>query len=170
MLINLAANIKGKIYWASRLLNVIGTVVVMSMMLLITVDVILRNTINRPIQGSFEIVEFMMAVLVFCFFANGQREKGNVNVEMFVRRLSVKARRILNIFNYFLATGFFILVTIQMFRETYSIYSRYDVSPSLHIPEYPFMLAASVGVLFLSLVLLVDLFVAIFDAKPKENM
>lgn len=169
MLIKLAVNIKGKIYWASRILNVIGTVVVLAMMLLIVVDVILRNAINMPIQGSFEVVEFMMAVLVFCFFANAQREKGNVNVEMFVRKLSVKARRFLNIFNYFFATGFFALVTMQMFRETYAIYLRYDVSPALHIPEYPFMLAASIGVLFLTLVLLVDFFVALFNAKPNED-
>lgn len=170
MLIKLAANAKDKIYWASRLLNIIGTVVVMAMMLLIVVDVILRNTINMPIQGSFEIVEFMMAVLVFFFFANGQREKGNVSVDMFVRKLSLRVRRILNSFNYFLATGFFVLVTMQMFRETYAIYSRYDVSPALHIPEFPFMLAASIGVLFLTLVLLVDFLVALFNAKPNENI
>lgn len=169
MLFKAAANVKEKIYKASRLLNVIGTVVVMSMMLLIVVDVTLRNAVNKPVQGSFEIVEFMMAVLVFCFFANGQREKGNVNVEMFVRRLSPKVIRILNVFNYFLATGFFTLVTIQMFRETYSVFQRYDVSPSLHIPEYPFMLAASIGVLVLTLVLLVDLFTALFNINQSEN-
>lgn len=169
MLTKLAANIKEKIYWASRVLNVIGTVVVMSMMCLIVVDVILRNTINKPVQGSFEIVEFMMAVLVFCFFANGQMEKGNVSVEMFVRNLSPKVRRLLNIFNYFLASGFFTLVTIQMFRESYAIYSRYDVSPSLHIPEYPFFFAASVGAMFLTLILYVDFFSALFNVQPKEN-
>lgn len=169
MLIKLAVNIKGKIYWASRILNVIGTVVIMAMTLLIVVDVILRNTNNMPIQGSFEVVEFMMAVLVFSFFANAQREKGNVNVEMFVRKLSVRVQRLLNVFNYFLVTGFFALVTMQMFRKTFAIYSRYDVSPALHIPEYPFMLAASIGVLFLTLVLLVDFFAVLFNAKPNEN-
>lgn len=159
---------KRVIYKASRILNTLGTVVVMALMLLIVVDVILRNLFNSPIQGSFEIVEFMMVVLVFFFFANGQIEKGNVAVDMFVRKLPTGIRRFLNTINYFIATVFFAIVTVQLGRECYDVFSRLDVSPSLHIPKYPFILAATIGALFLTLVLLIDFLVELLNAKSEE--
>lgn len=169
MLSRLAVNLKDKIYWASKLLNNAGTVVIMAMVLLITADVVLRNVLNKPIQGSIEIVEYLMVVLIFFLFANGQIQKTNVNVDMFVKKLPAKVRKFLEALNYLIASIFFATVTVQMFREGYDVYLRNDVSPSLSIPEFPFFIGASIGVLFLTLVLLVDLIVVLTDAKSIEN-
>lgn len=165
----LAANLKAIIYRASKILNNAGAVVIMVVVLLITADVLLRNVLNMPLQGSIEIVEYLMVILIFFLFANGQIQKTNVNVDMLVKRFPAKVQKFLQAFNYLLALGFYSIVTVQMFKETISAFVRNDASPSLSIPKYPFMLGASIGILFLSLVLLVDFLAVLFDAKPKED-
>lgn len=169
MLSKLAAKIKRIIYRASKVLNNAGTVVIMAIVLLITADVLLRNILNMPIQGSVEIVEYLMVVLIFFLFANGQMQKTNVNVDMLVKKLPAKVRKYLEAFNYLLASVFYMMVTVQMLRESYDVYTRYDVSPSLSIPEYPFFIGASIGVLFLTLVLIVDFLAIVLNVQSEEK-
>jgi TRAP-type C4-dicarboxylate transport system permease small subunit len=49
----------------SRITDSVGRVILALMMLLITVDVVLRYFLNRPIKGSYELVEFMLVLLVY---------------------------------------------------------------------------------------------------------
>ena len=47
-----------------RLLQAIGALVLAAMMFLGAADVILRYFFNSPISGAYELVEYMMAIIV----------------------------------------------------------------------------------------------------------
>lgn len=51
--------------WLERILNAIVALVIFSMMALIFADVLLRYLFNAPIAGSFEIMQFQLALVIF---------------------------------------------------------------------------------------------------------
>ncbi len=56
----------GRIFYpVSRTMSNIGMVVLLMLMLLITADVLLRYLFNRPILGTFDIVELMLGIVIF---------------------------------------------------------------------------------------------------------
>ena len=78
------------VYSISRVFNTIGITMLLLMMLLVAVDVCLRYIFNSPIEGVYEAVEFMMAV-VFCYsIAYTQRNKGHVSVNLVTLKRIVK--------------------------------------------------------------------------------
>lgn len=49
----------------AKVANAIGTLVVLGLVLLINSDVISRNAFNAPFQGTYELVQFLMVMIVF---------------------------------------------------------------------------------------------------------
>ncbi|NLT96133.1 MAG: TRAP transporter small permease [Clostridia bacterium] len=170
MLKKMALNLEKVVRPISNTLNSIGNVVLMLMMLLIVADVLLRNLINSPITGSFELIEFMMGVAIFFFFANGQIEKGNVSVDMFVNKLPAKIKAIVETFVYLVSVILFTLITVQMAKESYAIFLRNDLSPAIYLPEFPFFFAATVGVFFMAIVLFIDFLLSLAKVLGSEEI
>ena len=56
----IARRIESVIYPICRVSNRAAEAILAMMMILITVDVILRNLANSPLEGSYELVEFML--------------------------------------------------------------------------------------------------------------
>lgn len=161
------------VYPASRFLNNIGAGVLMLLMFMIVLDIALRKMFNSPIPGSYELVEFMMVVMVFFFFAHTQVEKGHVAVDMFILRLPVRARAVFDTFNHLVSLILFVLITYQMGKESYSLYLRDDASAALFLPTFPFYLAGALGAGLMALVLLVDLVFAVhrvLAGEPEEGL
>jgi TRAP-type transport system small permease protein len=141
------------------------------MMLMVVVDVLLRNIFNSPIQGSHELVEFMMVLMVFLFFANTQKVKGNVSVTMITSRISGKAKAATDVFVYLVCLFVFIILTTQAYEYFHGSLVRGDLSPALFLPRYPFRLVATIGLFVATLVYLIDLLVAIAKLfeKPESD-
>lgn len=62
----------------TRFMDIIGQSILALMALLITLDVILRYFFSRPIKGSYELIEFMMVMLVFLGLAYTQTDRKSV--------------------------------------------------------------------------------------------
>lgn len=45
--------------------NAVGTLVVLGLVLLINLDVLSRNLLNAPFKGTYEMVQFLMVMIVF---------------------------------------------------------------------------------------------------------
>ena len=67
-------------------LLVIGTTVLAVMMFFIMTDVLLRYIFNSPILGSYEIVEYMMALLIPFGVVYCAHTKGHVAVDILFDR------------------------------------------------------------------------------------
>lgn len=75
-----ASQAKGPRLWGERILHGIVALTVFLMMCIIFVDVFLRYLFNAPIPGSFEIVRFMMAIMVFSAIPLVTISKGHIVV------------------------------------------------------------------------------------------
>lgn len=49
----------------AQVFNATGTLIVLGLVLLINADVVSRNLFNAPFRGSYEIVKFLMVMIVF---------------------------------------------------------------------------------------------------------
>lgn len=156
----------------SRLLNTIGVTVLLVMMFLVAIDVLLRYIFNRPIEGAYEAIEMMMAV-VFCYgIAYTQRQKGHVSVNLITAKLSNKKRDIVKSFVSAISLGLFVLMTWQSFLKATVTYHSGEttyggVGPFGHIPIFPFVYLTSVACVAFCLELLVDLVTSLTKAARK---
>jgi TRAP-type C4-dicarboxylate transport system permease small subunit len=156
----------------SRLFNTIGVTILLAMMFLVATDVLLRYVFNSPIEGAYEGIELMMAV-VFCYgIAYTQRQKGHVSVNLITLKLSKKKRDIIKSFVSALSLGLFGLMTWQSFLKATVTYHSGEttyggVGPFGHIPISPFVYLTSAACFAFCLELLVDLVTSLTKVVRK---
>lgn len=151
-----ARGLERVVYPLSKSVNNIGVSILMLMMLMMVLDIILRLLFNRPILGTYELVEFMMAVTVFFGFSYTQIEKGHISVEMFIRKAPKRVRAVIEATNYLVGMLLFIMMCWGGIQQVKNVYLKGDVSAALLIPVWPFVIAVVIGSGLMGLVLLKD--------------
>jgi tripartite ATP-independent transporter DctM subunit len=139
-----------------RVLSQIAAVILMLMMLITAADVLLRYVFNRPILGTVELTEFMMALLVFLALAYTQKEKGHVNVDLILSRVSPRFQSSLETINGCIVLGTFALITWRLLKYAELIRTGQYESPTWLIPFYPFIYVAAFCSFVMGLVILSD--------------
>lgn len=141
------------VFPVSRFLLYIGQFALAMMVILTVADVFLRYVFNRPILGSYELTEFMMAVLVFSTIGYTMVVKGHVVVDLVFTKLPQRSRDILECITSFIAFILFAIVAWRNALHAGTAWGRNDVTAELFIPISPFILFVAIGVAVLSLVL-----------------
>jgi TRAP-type transport system small permease protein len=141
----------------TRLSAFLGGIVLFSMMILTTVDVIARYFFNASILGVFEITEFMMLGVVFFSISYAQKLKGHVAVNLLVDRFKPKTQGFFDVFNYLLSIIFLLLIAWMSYSQGIELFHSNRVSGNLEIPVYPFFLVITFGSVAMTLELLKDL-------------
>ncbi len=144
------------IFPISRFLLLIGQFLLVLMVMLTVVDVFLRYVFNRPILGSYELTEFMMAILVFSSVGYAMVAKGHVVVDLVFARLPQRVQHIVECVTSFIAFTLFSIVTWRNVLHARTTWERNDVTAELFIPISPFVLFVAIGIAVLSLVLFVQ--------------
>lgn len=86
--------------WHARLdtgMASIAAVVVLIMMLLSSTDILLRYFFNRPIEGAYEAMQFMMGGVAFFGLSYVQGNRANITMDIISSRFSGKAELIIDI-------------------------------------------------------------------------
>lgn len=148
-------NLERVINRISRVANSAGAGVLVLMMLLITMDVLLRYFFNRPITGSFELVEFMMAIVVCLGMAYTGVQKGHVAVEIVVSRFSSRKQGLVDSFTYLVSTILLSLISWKSIVQAKVLMGSGLTSSILYVPVYPFVFVLAFSSGLLSLVFLV---------------
>jgi len=143
--------------WVARGINGVGATALTLMMLLTAADVCLRYLFDSPITGSYELTEFMMAILVAFGLAYTAVHHGHINVDLFVTRTGSRSQAVINSITALLGVGLFILMTWRVFLYAEKLRVDGYTSQSLMIPLYPFVFVVALGCAVLVLVLLSDL-------------
>ncbi len=164
------------IHRATRIVNPItwwvnseGVGILALMMFLTAADVTGRYVFNRPILGSYEISEHMMAILVAFTIAYCAVQRGHVNVDLVISRLPQRTRAILRTFTDLLSLGLFSLIAWQSLYQAKVQYFAGTTSPSLFFPVFPFIIITGLGFGLLSLVVLIQFFESLSQAVGKWN-
>ena len=127
-----------------------------AMMLLTFADVFGRNALNRPIIGSFEITECLMAILAPAGMAYVTITKAQIRVEVLIKRLPQRAQSILYIITTFITLCVCAVLAWRSFVATKTAYVGGSVWGILLIPTYPFVFVVSLGITLLGLSFLAE--------------
>ncbi|HPJ97100.1 MAG: TRAP transporter small permease [Deltaproteobacteria bacterium] len=135
--------------------NLLACAAVIIMMLLSTADVLLRLW-GRPIPGTYELVGFLGTLVVAFALAFTSMEKGHIAVEILVERLPQRAQLAIDAFGNLMGMLLFGLIAYQAFIYALDIRKSGEVSLTLQLPPYPFILGIAAGCALLALLLMVD--------------
>ena len=150
-----------------RWVNNAGVAILALMMLLTVADVTLRYFFNKPILGSYEITELMMAVLAAVTIGYAATLKAHVNVDLLVTRLPERFQAVIAIFTNLICVVFFALMLWRNIYQSSVLREANSVSPALSIPVFPFFFIMGIGFGILSLVFLLHLLESFAKALGK---
>lgn len=135
--------------------NWISAAALILMMLITTLDVILR-LFKSSVPGTYEIIGLLGAVVTSFALGYTSVEKGHIAVDFLVMRFSPKAQALAGGINAMLACALFSIVTWQSLLYGIDLLAKGQVSPTIQIPIYPFVFGIAVGCGLLTLVLIVE--------------
>lgn len=145
--------------WAqaiSRGFNTVGYYAIIAMVLLTCADVVLR-LFGRPILGTYEMIGFLGSVVVSFSLAYTSIQKGHVSVEILVERLPLKLQTIIDIAGNLISLALFAVLSWQSAVYAFDLKKSGEVSMTLQMPVYPFLLGMAAGCAILCFVLTVEI-------------
>ena len=126
----------------SKWLAVVAGAALTFMMFLTVADVVLRAG-GRPIMGTYEIVGFLLALVIGFSIPIVSLNKKHIYMD-FVDRLSKRNKALITIFTRILCILLFVLIGYSLFLIGNEFRTSGELSPTVRIPFYP--LAYGVGV------------------------
>ena len=141
------------------------------MMVMVTLDVILKAFFNSTVKGCYEICQMALATLVFSSWAYTQTVHGHMHVTMFITKFPQKLR-----FIAFSLTSLISVVTMVfgfygVYLQIGSVRASGECTGTLLIPLWPFYVFEFVAMILLAIVLFRDAIksiIAIWD-EPMAN-
>ena len=143
----------------------IGMAMVIPLMLLTFADVMLRGFFNKPIPGTFEISQYMLAFFILLGAAYTQQVRGHVGVNFITSRLSPRLQAVCEIVTTLLSL---FIIAILVWQGWVEGIAEKAVSDQLRIPQYPFKVLVAVGAFLLWLELLIELFGSLGKLRRNE--
>ena len=142
----------------ARTCGTLSGVCVLVMVLTIVIDVVGRTFFYKPLEGSLELNEMLMVLIVFLGLAWTQSQRGNVKIEIFTSRLSFKSARAVDLAVWTLSLVFAFLITIGGITEAlHSTRIREAVWGIARFPVWPGKIILSFGCFLLCIQFLVDI-------------
>ena len=145
------------IHYIGNIFTGIGEVLLVALMFLGAGDVIGRYVFNKPITGTMEISEVMMAGMVFLSWAYTQRTGGHVRVQLVISRYSARARAIARFVTLLLAFFVFDAVIWQSSIIAMKCLQEHRILRIVEIPVGPFYCLVPVGAFFLCLEFIIQM-------------
>jgi TRAP-type C4-dicarboxylate transport system permease small subunit len=142
-----------------------GMLLAIPLMLLTVGDVVGRSFFNKPIPGTFELSEYMLAVIVLLGAAYTQQVKGHVGVDFLTRRCSPKTRAV---FQAITALAGLLIIAVLAWQGYVEGIHEKAVSDQLRVPQWPFKLLVAVGGLLLWLELLLEFIASLLRAAGRQ--
>jgi TRAP-type transport system small permease protein len=143
----------------------VASIVLSAMMFLTFFDVAGRFLINKPIDGSLEVTEYLMGVLVGFGIGYCAIKKGHIRVDLILQYTSRKANQWFDVFTYGASCIFYIFICWQTWVYGFGKVASKMTSAVLLIPVYPFVFIIAIGAAFLVLVFLRDFLQSIEEVR-----
>jgi TRAP-type C4-dicarboxylate transport system permease small subunit len=153
-------------------LNLASAWVIVFMLFIVSISVILRMTLNRPIVMVYEGVELGMIILVFLGMAYTQRRGKNASVILFYSRFPERVRMYLDSIVLFLSACFWGLLTWQSLLRTIKSWQMMESSIAVvSFPQYPGWTMIPLGAGFLTIELLLQFYKSLlkFKSSPQRH-
>ena len=142
--------------FAAYILLAAGAGVLAIMMFLTMADVVLRYIFNSPLTGAYEVIEYMMAIVVPFGIVYCAYERSHVSVDVVFDRLPKPMQDLMSCITSFVILCLFLLVAWQNISYIHEIYSSKLTTAVLYIPSFPFVGVIAIGMVAFCLVLFID--------------
>lgn len=139
------------------LLKYISGALLMTLMMLTTVDVALRF-IKMPVLGAYELAEFMMATIVAFSVAYGETQNAHINVDILSNKFKPGLKLAVSTFSHLTCCGLFLIFAWRCAMYAGRLRLGGDVSINLGIPVNIFVYLYALGMLLMALVLIAKIF------------
>jgi C4-dicarboxylate transporter DctQ subunit len=150
--------IEGNIRHIEDLLNLASVFIIMFLMFFATTEIVGRYLFNSPVPGHVEIVELIMAGVVFFGIAYTERVGGHVRMELFVTRvLKGRAYHIAEAITAALSLFVYIFILIYTFKASVFAFQVGDNTAYLYWPTWPSKFAVPLGSFFLCIRFLIEI-------------
>jgi len=135
-----------------------GGCLLVLMMALTCANILLRQ-FGLPVRGTFEIMGFLGAVIFALSLGYSHEKKEHLYVSIFFDRFPETVKKAAQVFNSIICIGFFSLLSWQLFKKAFVLKNVHEVSETLRISYYPFILIFSFGVAVFVLLFIYELFI-----------
>jgi len=138
-----------------RIFIILSGSALVCMMLLICSDVTMR-CFSYSIQGSYELLGLLGAVMTAFALSFTQKSKAHVAVDILLRTFPKSVQQVISVFNNIISALLFIIISHQLFVFAFSLYEAGELTETLRISYYPFIYAAAIGCIGLATLLCFD--------------
>lgn len=147
-------------------LKIGGAACLVGMSALTCVDVVGRF-FKHPVFGSVELVGFMGVLAVALSLPFTHATNGHIGVELFVRRLSPRAQKVIDILTGLMGFALFAVVAWRMVVHGINLKQAGEVSINLQLPEYLIVFVVAACCIVLSAVIIKGVFDAFGSLRGK---
>lgn len=129
----------------SRGLALAGAWILLGLSVVTVFDALLRKFLNRPIQGTFEATELLLALVIFLALPHTGLSGGHVALDLFTNRLSQRTQSIVIGLNalFFAAVLIVLSYELGLLAADYGRTGRTTIT--MRIPVYPVAAAVVVA-------------------------
>lgn len=156
------------IFGLSKIMALIAAFSLLSMMLLTVIDVSGRYFFKLPVNGAWEIIGLLLVCVGSWGLAHCQVEKEHIRVSFLLERLPQKMQIPFRVLAYLTGiTSFSVLSANALKVAIRYITTQGNMTDTLHIPYFPFMLIMAFGAAMLVLVLILDLVRSLMEVSNR---
>jgi C4-dicarboxylate transporter, DctQ subunit len=131
-------------------MNLFAVGIIMFLMFFSVSEIIGRYLFNSPIPGHVEIVELIMAGVVYLGIAHTEKEGGHVRMELFLTKvLKNRAYHSAEMITVALSFCVYLIILIFSFKSTVNAFQVGDTTGYIYWPTWPSKLAIPIGCFFL---------------------
>ena len=163
--------IEGNIRHIEDWLNLTSVFIIMFLMFFATTEILGRYIFNAPVPGHVEIVELIMAGVVFFGIAYTERVGGHVRMELFITRvLKGRAYHIAEAITTTLSLFVYLFIVVYTFKFALFSLQMGDVTAYINWPTWPSKFAIPLGGFFLCIRFVIELIQHISQAVVGVEM
>lgn len=137
----------------------VGAAALFVMMLLSTADVIGRKFFMHPVQGTAELVGILLVVTASLGLGYTALLKGHLRIGIIMDRFSPRGQAAFDIFAYILCITASAIISWKASLRMYEYIFKElgGRTPILAMPIWPFMLVMTIGFVWLTVILIIQL-------------
>ena len=163
--------IDGNIRHIEDWLNLASVFIIMFLMFFATTEIVGRYLFNSPVPGHVEIVELIMAGVVFFGIAYTERVGGHVRMELFVTRvLKGRSYHIAEALTAALSLFVYVFILIYTFKASVFAFQMGDNTAYLYWPTWPSKFAVPLGSFFLCIRFIIEIIQHVAQAIAGVEM
>jgi TRAP-type C4-dicarboxylate transport system permease small subunit len=151
------------------LMDKLAAIAMLSAMLLVVANVVLRVTVGKPILGTYEYVGFITAAIIGLAIAHCAFRNSHIAVGFIMDRFPEKVRLTVDAAVHLISALFLGLFSYHIVDYAASMALTGEVSPTTKTPFYPFIYVVAIGMSALCGVLLLRMFNIMMRIRVKNG-